>query len=97
MANIYAVNAGVILRFTFTDADDAPADPVSASFYVRNPVTRAITTYHLSDATEESTGVYTLEVVPDVAGDWYYRGVGTATLKCASLDAFFRVEPTQLT
>ena len=92
--NNYAIGATVTLTFTFLNSAGTVADPGSGNIYVRAP-SRTITTTALTAATHVSTGVYSIAVVPDAYGFWYYRATG-ASPTSASLDQYFNAEPTVL-
>ncbi len=92
--NSYAIGATVTLTFTFLNSAGAVFDPGDGNFYVREP-DGTIDTTPLASATRVSTGIYTINVVPDAYGFWYYRAVGTSP-NSASLDQYFNVESTQL-
>ena len=92
--NNYAIGATVTLTFTFLNSAGQVADPGSGNIYVRAP-SDTITTTPLSSATHVSAGVYSLNVVPDAYGFWYYRAVGS-TPSSASLDQYFNCEASLL-
>lgn len=88
--NNYAIGASVTLTFTYLDSAGNHQDPGGGTIYVRHP-NNTIDSTPLSNATHVSTGVYTLAVVPDAYGFWYYRAIGTSP-NSASLDQYFNVE-----
>lgn len=93
--NTYAPGAGVDLYFYFRDENGALADPSAATFEVEK-ADGAVQSFDLAAATHDSLGVYRLRVVVDnTPGRWYYRGVGTGNLVCATLDQSFYVEATR--
>ena len=92
--NNYAIGSSVTLTFTYLNADGDPADPGSGNIYVRHP-NGTIDNTPLTSATNPSTGVYTLAVVPDAYGFWYYRATG-ANPTSASLDQYFNVPDSEL-
>ena len=92
--NNYAIGAAVTLTFTFLNNSGQVADPGAGNIYVRAP-SGTITTTALSAATHPSTGVYTINVVPDAYGFWYYRAVSTSP-NSASLDQYFNCEASLL-
>jgi len=93
---MYAKGAGVVLTFTFEDANGTPTDPSSAYVQVMAP-DGTVTEYTLSELTAGATGVYTLEVVLDQTGRWFYRAVGDGDLKCATPDVPLVVTQTHFT
>lgn len=93
--NTYAPGAGVDLFFYFRDATGALSDATAATLEVEK-ADGTIQSYALVAATHVSLGVYKLRIVVDnTPGRWYYRGVGTGNLICATLDQSFYVERTR--
>jgi hypothetical protein len=67
-----------------TDPNDAstsvPTDPTAVTFEILSPVTATKTTYvYLTDVelVRVTTGVYTVDIVVDEPGRWWYRWEGT--------------------
>jgi hypothetical protein len=80
------VGALVTIETTFTVSGVA-TDPTSASCLFRMPNGSK---FNVS-ATRSATGVYYATVVPDSAGDWYYRMVGVMSAGNAVDEGYFNV------
>lgn len=65
----------ITITGTFRDSDDELADPTSVTFGYRIGYWRA---EESADVTRQGTGVYTVEITPDVSGNLYgvFRGIG---------------------
>lgn len=76
MAVTYTLGQVVRLKGTIRDVTGALVNPTTVTARVRDPagVTTAIT------ATNESLGVYYVEVTANSSGVWYYRFVSTGTV-----------------
>lgn len=83
--NKYDVGDTVRTSASFTDADDAPADPTTVAVRVRKPDGQLVT----GSPTKDSTGAYHYDVVPDQAGNWYYRYIGTGTIVTQQETGFY--------
>lgn len=75
------------LRISFLDEDGEPVDPDTVTLKLKSP-RHVITTYVFGTDAElerESTGVYTINVVPNRAGRWSFRwettGSGTSIVQ----------------
>ena len=69
------------LRISFVDEDGEPVDPDTVTLKVMNPCRTTTTYVYETDAEleRESTGVYTINLVPDKAGRWHFRWITTGT------------------
>ena len=76
--NRYDLQDLVRLSATFLSLASAPADPSTVMFLVRSPL-GSVATYAFGTAsvTRAGVGAYYVEVIPSVAGTWFYRAHGT--------------------
>jgi len=90
MSNTYDIGDLVRVSVTFTDADDAPADPTAVTFQFTDPSDETTTyTYGVDDElVKDDTGDYHVDVSLAEAGRYYYRWAGTGTVKAAEEDWF---------
>ena len=73
--NEYFKGQSVRLRFTFTNAEGALADPSAVSAQVKSPL--GITTTYGPEIVHDSIGKYSLVVTGDRQGVWVVEGKGT--------------------
>ena len=84
--NSYFKGQPVRLRFTFTNAEGALADPSAVSCIVKSPI--GVTTTYGPEIVRDSTGKYNLVVTPDRQGVWMAHGEGTGANASVAEHAF---------
>ncbi len=82
----YPLGATVRLYVTFTDADNAVADPTTVTVKVQNPALEEAT---YTDAVKDSTGKYHRDVVATAAGRWFWRWIAAGTLSAVDEGDFY--------
>lgn len=89
--NLYTLGMPVTLTETFTDADNAPVDPDTVLFKIKDP-DGTTTTYDYADSpasiTSASTGDYQIVIVPTLQGRYFYRWESTGDGQAASEGEF---------
>lgn len=91
MTNVYDLGDLVQVNSTFTDQDDAPADPEAVFCAVRTP-SGDVTTYEYGQDAElvkDDTGVYHLNIDANESGFWHYRWYATGTGQAAAEKTFW--------
>jgi hypothetical protein len=88
--NSYFKGQAVRLRFSFTNAEGAHADPSAVSCQVKSPLGAATTYVYLSnpELVRDSTGKYNLVVTPDRQGVWMVEGKGIGENESVAEHAF---------
>lgn len=89
--NTYMLGTQVRVRSVFTDAAGAAYDPGTVTIFVRKPRSATSTAYVYGvdeEVIRASTGNFYIDVIPDIAGKWRYRGAGTVTGPAADENEF---------
>ena len=77
----YEIGDTLRLTATFTDGDDAAADPTTITLEILAPDgTKTTLTYAAADVTKSATGVYYYDLALDAAQTWEWRWIGTGTV-----------------
>lgn len=82
--NTYDKGDQVRLIGTFKDITGSVTDPTVVTVRVKNPLGTVTT----PAATQESPGVYHVDVTLDESGTWWYRFEGTGAVVAAEETAF---------
>lgn len=85
MSATYYVSSEARLTVKFYDITGVNlVDPTTITIKVRNPAgTETSHTYGV-DVTKDAVGIYHYDQVFNLAGVWYYRGIGTGAVKAAA-------------
>jgi len=85
--NIYDIGDLVRLTGEFKDKAGAKTDPTSLTLTIR-PSFGAVVTKTMAQVNDDGTGLFSYEFVPDKAGLWHYRWVGTGSVAAAEEKSF---------
>lgn len=90
MAGNYDVGDAVRCRVEFKDTSDSFIDPTTVTFKLKLPSGSTTTYVYGTDAqlVKDSTGKYHVDVDISSAGIYYYRFIGTGTVKAAGESKF---------
>lgn len=91
MAN-YPLGQGVRLVATFRDRTSALADPTTAYITTKDPTDALVTYTSGVDLTRESLGIFYVDLVPTLAGTWYWRAKGTGAVPTVNQDGTFTID-----
>jgi hypothetical protein len=80
----YDIGDGIRITATFTNLSGGLADPTTIVFKLKAP-SGTVTT---PTVTHLSTGVYYVDVIPNVKGSWLYRWEGTGAVAVAEEGKF---------
>ncbi len=88
--NSYDLGDQVRLSATFTDVDGAAVDPtvITVKWAAPNGAVTDLTYGVDLNVTQEETGVFYVDFVPDAAGTWAYRWESSGTVTAAAEGAF---------
>jgi len=90
MTNSYDVGDVVRCSVEFKDANDLPADPTTVTINVC-AAGQALTSYVYTvdpEVIKDGVGQYHIDISATIAGDWYYRWIGTGALVAAEEGRF---------
>lgn len=92
MADVFNLGDTVKLAALFTDEDDVAVDPTSILLSIRKPSgVETVYTYGVDiDLVKNAVGSYSLTLVADEHGIWWYKFEGLATGQ-TSQESYFEV------
>ena len=88
--NRYALGQPVRIEATFRNSAGQLVDPEAVIFATKDPA-GDVTTLSGEGVTKDSVGAYHVDVVPDAAGEWHYRALGSGTNGGAAEGSFLVV------
>lgn len=91
------IGTGVTTTQEFRDESGDLADPTTVTMTVREPDGTTTTYVYLTDPEVErdAEGVFSFSIVPDAAGLWGFRWLGTGTVPLAS-EEFVTITPSRV-
>lgn len=87
----YVIGNKIRITGTITDLEGTAVDPTTLEIEVRDPAGK-VTTYTYGEDEEvvrDSTGVYYLDLLPNLPGPWRYYWLGEGENQVASNGSFF--------
>lgn len=85
MSATYYVSSEARLTVKFYDITGVTlVDPTTVTIKVRKPDGAEASHTYGVDVAKDAVGIYHYDQVFDLAGIWYYRGIGTGTVKAAA-------------
>lgn len=96
MAGSYDKGDVVRCSVEFRNNSEVLSDPSVVTFKVKNPAGTVTTYVYGTDiaVVKDSTGMYHVDIEIDSVGIWYYRFIGSGTLKAAS-EAKFTIKQSE--
>lgn len=96
--NSYDIGDLVRVKGTFRDSTGAVADPTFVTLKLKpaNDATRTYTYGTDIELIKDSTGIYYVDVSPNVAGHWTYQWKGTGAVKTME-ESHFAVRTPEIT
>ena len=90
----YYVNTSMRLTMAFEDENGNDVDPTTVTFKTMSPGGAETTYVYLTSAAllRASEGHYTVDIVPDEAGRWFFRWVTTGTGTTIAIEGDFLVQ-----